>query len=66
MSVQLFAMINLQKIELGAKGHWEYIIGLPLFLEPVATTLIWAQENTDKPSNVMQYITRGFANKAFW
>jgi hypothetical protein len=50
-------MINLQKIGLGAKGHWEYMIGLPLFLEPVATTLIWAQEiteDTDKPSNVMQ------------
>jgi len=62
-------MINLQKIGLGAKGHWEYMIGLPLFLEPVATTLIWAQEiteDTDKPSNVMQYITRVFANKAFW
>jgi hypothetical protein len=33
------------------------MIGLPLFLEPVATTLIWAQEiaeDTDKPSNMMQ------------
>ena len=33
------------------------MIGLPLFLEPVATTLIWAQEitgDTDKPSNVVR------------